>query len=170
MRKFICLLIVFMLFCSPALAISGLTDFTTVDMEGNIVTQDIFADYDLTIVNVWATWCVYCVEEMPSLSKLKTMLPENVNFITLCQDAHVETDLAREILESSGANFQTLLLTQDIYEQFFHQIEAFPSTFFLDSKGMSVSAPIVGVPSREAPAEAYYALTTLILKKMGLDK
>ena len=167
MKKKFCLLLILMMICSCALAEAGLTNFVTTDMEGNEVTQDIFADYDLTVVNVWATWCGYCIQEMPELAKLKTMLPENVNFITLCEDAHLEMDLTNEILTLSGSNFQTLIINQEIYDQFLYQVEAFPTTYFLDSKGMPVVDPLIGVPSLESPADAYYARTMRVLSEMG---
>ena len=158
MKKLFCLLLIAALAYSAALAEIriGLTDFTTTDMEGNTITQEIFADYDLTVVNLWATWCGYCIEEMPDLAELKTMLPENVNFITLCEDAHLDMDLANEILQASGANFQTLINTQEIYDQFLSLVTGFPTTVFLDSEGVLVGRPIVGVPSLENAAEAYY--------------
>ena len=167
MKKLFCMLLIAALTFSAALAEIGLTDFTTTDMEGNIVTQEIFADYDLTVVNLWATWCGYCIEEMPELAKFKDMLPENVNFITLCEDAHLDMDLANEILTVSGANFQTLINTQEIYDQFFYLITAFPTTVFLNSEGVLVGTPIIGVPSLENPAEAYYAYTMEVLEEMG---
>ena len=157
MKKLFCLLLIAALTLSAALAEIGLTNFTTTDMDGNIVTQEIFADYDLTVVNLWATWCGYCIEEMPELARLKTMLPENVNFITLCEDAHLDMDLANEILTASGANFQTLINTQEIYDQFFSLVTAFPTTVFFNSEGILVGKPIVGVPSLENSADAYYA-------------
>ena len=99
MKKLIALILSLMLLVLPALAEEeqGYT-FTTVDMEGNEVTEAIFADYDLTMVNIWATWCGYCIEEMPSFPKLKEMLPDNVNLITICEDAELEPELTEEEL------------------------------------------------------------------------
>ena len=157
MKKYICLLLVLAMLCSSALAAEvGLTNFTTTDMDGNTVTQDIFADYDLTVVNVWATWCGFCLEEMPDLARLKTMLPENVNFITLCEDAHLDMELAKNILDSSDANYQTLILNQEIYDEFFYLVDSFPTTFFLDNRGVIAAMPIIGVLDLENPAQAYY--------------
>ena len=143
---------------------SGLTSFSTYDMQLQPVTEEIFAPYDLTMVNIWATWCGYCVQEMPELAKLKDMLPENVNLITICDDATTETELAFTILQESGAtNFQTLMGTQEIYDQFLYQVYAFPTTFFLDSQGNPVGQPIVGVPDLEDAAGAYYGVTMEVL-------
>lgn len=143
---------------------TGLTDFSTYDMEANPVDQSIFADYDLTMVNIWATWCGYCVQEMPELAKLKDMLPENVNLISICDDAATETELAYNILQSTGAtNFQTLMATQEMYDQFLNQVYAFPTTYFLDSAGNPVGEPIMGVPDLEDPAGTYYSIIQEVL-------
>lgn len=162
----IIMVLMMMLAVSASAAEVGLTNFTTTDMEGNTVTQDIFADYDLTMVNIWATWCGYCVEEMPELAKLKKMLPENVNLITICDDAAYETELTQQILRESGANFQTLKTTDDMYTQLLAYVYAFPTTFFVNSEGIPVVQPLTGVPSMENAADAYYTIIEQVLKLM----
>ncbi|MBQ3575328.1 MAG: TlpA family protein disulfide reductase [Clostridia bacterium] len=144
----------------------GFTTFNTIDMEGNPVTNEVFADYDLTMVNIWATWCGYCIDEMPEFTELKNRLPENANLITICTDAHIETDLTLEILASVNANFQTLILTQDMVDQLVSQVYAFPTTFFLDSEGKVVGEPIVGVPSLENAGDAYYDYMMYLMGEM----
>ena len=44
--------------------------FTATDLEGVEVDQSIFSDYKLTMVNVWATFCTPCINEMPDLGEL----------------------------------------------------------------------------------------------------
>lgn len=166
MKKLICLFLILAALCACAQAEAGLTAFSTTDMEGHAVTQEIFADYDLTVVNVWATWCGYCVEEMPALSTLKTMLPDNVNFITLCTDADTDRKLAGDILRDAGANFQTLVVDEDMYAQMQEFVYAFPTTLFLNSEGACVVEPLVGVPSTDDPAGAYYEIATSVLALM----
>ena len=162
----IIMVLMMMLALSASAAEVGLTNFTTTDMEGNTVTQDIFADYDLTMVNIWATWCGYCVEEMPELAKLKKMLPETVNLITICDDAAYETELTQQILRESGANFQTLKTTDDMYTQLLAYVYAFPTTFFVNSEGIPVVQPLTGVPSMENAADAYYTIIEQVLNLM----
>ena len=56
--------------------------FSVQDIEGNNYTQDMFADYDLTMVNVFTTWCSPCVNEIPDLEKLKNEMSDlGVNVI-----------------------------------------------------------------------------------------
>lgn len=159
MKKIISVLLTLVLLSSFAMA-AGLTEFNTQDISGGTenvttVTQDIFTPYDLTMVNVWATWCGYCVDEMPELARLKDMLPENVNMISICDDAADEPELVQKILQTSGAtNFSTLIPTEDMYSQLLGMVYSFPTTFFLDSQGQAVGY-ITGVPSMENAADAY---------------
>ena len=157
MKKLLGLILVLALCCAPALAEVGLTDFSTVDMNGKPVTEAVFADYDLTVVRIWGTWCGYCVYDMPELIQLKTMLPENVNLITICDDAADEPELAAAILNTVGATFQTLVPSPEIYDQLLNSVYIFPTTYFLDSNGVSVGEPINGVISMEGDGAELYA-------------
>lgn len=176
MKKLLSMLLVLVMLSSFAMAEVGLTSFKTYDInmkEGEttdmkMVSQDIFKPYDLTMVNIWATWCGYCVQEMPELAKLKDMLPENVNLITICDDAAAETQLAYQILQMTGAtNFPTLMACEDMYDgQLLSNVYAFPTTYFLDSNGMPVGEPVTGVPSLENAAEAYLSIIHEVLAMM----
>ena len=157
MKKLLGLLLALALCCAPALAEAGLTDFRTVDLDGNVVTETIFESYDLTMVNIWATWCGYCVYEMPELARLQNMLPENVNLISICDDAADEPELAASILNASGCSCQTLAASEEMYDQLLGGVYAFPTPYFLDSEGMPVGEPIIGVISLDGDAAELYA-------------
>lgn len=49
----------------------NMPQFMTTDMDGKKVTNDIFADYDMTVVNFWATYCNPCIDELPELAEWK---------------------------------------------------------------------------------------------------
>lgn len=127
--------------------------FSTQDIYGNEVTEDIFSEYDLTLVNVFATWCSPCVAEMPELAQLhKNMAEENVNVLAVVTDALNERgeadekriELAKQIAEMSGAEF-TFMVPDDTYlNGILYQIQAVPTSFFVDSQGMIVGEPYVG--------------------------
>ena len=170
MKKMIALVLALMLALSATAfaekIVTGLTDFTTTDTDGNIVTEEIFAPYDITMVNIWATWCGYCVDEMPEFAELKNRLPANANIITICTDAVEEAELTAEILAASNANFQTLTLTQEMTDQLVGYVSAFPTTFFLSSEGKILVDPIVGVPSLTNAGDAYYDYMMYVLGMM----
>ena len=41
--------------------------FRAVDLQGNEVTKEIFAQKKITVVNIWGTFCPPCIGEMPEL-------------------------------------------------------------------------------------------------------
>lgn len=146
----------------------NLKKFTTTDVNGDVVTQDIFKDYDITMVNIWTTWCGFCVEEMPELSKLYKKLPENVNLITICGDAVDEPELTKNILDDSKAEFITLRGNEELEKALLNNITGFPTTIFVDSKGNIVGNPQVGAPGeKDKIIEGYMNLINESLSKIG---
>lgn len=145
-----------------------LKSFETVDVNGKAVTQDILKDYDITMVNIWTTWCGFCVEEMPELQELYKGLPENVNMITICGDAADEPELTKEILTASKAEFTTLQGNKDLEKSVLQYVTGFPTTIFVDSKGNVIGAPQVGAPAAEGEiVEGYTKLINDALSKIG---
>ena len=43
--------------------------FEVTDLDGNLVTLDDYAG-KVVLLNIWATWCRPCLEEMPSMERL----------------------------------------------------------------------------------------------------
>lgn len=117
----------------------------TQDMTGQVYQTDVFADYDLTIINVWATWDNPCITQMPELAKLDTVLPENVNLISICMDANENQVLAQEIMDYCNTSYPVLLPSDSLEEDVLQHITSVPTTFFVDHNGEIVGEPLVGV-------------------------
>lgn len=124
----------------------SLTSFEAEDMDGKKVDQSIFSNYDLTMVNIWTTWCGVCVEEMPYLEKLHKQLPENVNIISICGDASDEKELAQQILDKNEITFQTLVDNDTLKESLLKYVNGFPTTIFVDKNGKIVGDIQMGAP------------------------
>lgn len=137
--------------------------FSTEDVFGNIYTQDMFADYDLTLVNVFATWCSPCVEEIPELEKLRQEYEQKgIKFGVVAVVLDVKTALgtdegalekARTLYERSEAKFPFLIPDEGNMNGRLTGIESIPESFFVDQKGNIVSEPYVGARSQKAWAE-----------------
>lgn len=135
--------------------------FETVDLNGNAVTNEIFYGKDLTVVNVWGTFCNPCIDEMPDLAEWSEAMPENVQLIGLVSDLNSTEDaetleLAQAICEATGADVYTSLVANDDFTELLSGVIGVPTTFFVDSTGAIVGEPIVGanVPGCQAAAEA----------------
>ena len=134
-----------------------LSSFSTTDLEGNAVDQSILEDYDLTMVNVWATYCTPCLQEMPDLGELASeyadkgvqilgLVSDVLNSDGTISDSQVET--AQEIIEETGASYQHLLPSADLLG-LLSQIYGVPTTFFVDSAGNQVGYAYVTAMERE---------------------
>lgn len=127
--------------------------FSTQDIYGEEVTEEIFKDYDLTLVNIFATWCSPCIAEMPELAMLdQNMEEKNVNVVAVCIDslnARGELDLnalalAQQIAEVSEAKFQFLVPDAAYFNGRLANVQAVPESFFVDCNGTVVGETYVG--------------------------
>ena len=146
MKKCLLLLLVLTLAVSPVLAESAIPYGYTLD--GTPVTENVFSGSRVVMVNVWATFCGPCINEMPELSRLASeYAPEDLKIIGLVGDVYNRTDLdkALSIIEETGADYLHLLPTEYSGPRFLESLEYFPSTWFLDADGnLLTKQPIVG--------------------------
>lgn len=133
-------------------------EFTTQDVKGNTYTQDMFQDYDLTLINIFTTWCSPCVAEMPDLEKLhQQMADRGVNIVGIVLDVLnekgeiVQEDLeqAQLLVERTGVTYPVLLPDSTYMNGRLTRIEAVPETFFVDKDGNIVGETYSGSGSLE---------------------
>ena len=134
-----------------------LSDFAATDLDGNAVDASLFAGYDLTMINVWGTDCGPCIQEMPDLGELAAEYQDKgVRIVGLVSDvldadgnlSKDQVETAREIVESTGANYLHLLPSEDLFG-ILNQISAVPTTFFVDERGVQVGYAYMGSMSKE---------------------
>ena len=125
----------------------------TVDIYGRQVDASLIAGKKLIMVNVWATYCNPCIGEMGDLGKLaREMEAEGVMILGLVSDCSNEdlsadekqTEQARAIAENTGAAYPHLLPSLEMYRNVIAQIQAVPTTFFLNGEGEMVGQAYVG--------------------------
>ncbi len=122
--------------------------FTATDLEGNTVTESIFAEKDLTVLNIWGTFCNPCVGEMPELGEWAKEMPDNVQMVGLIIDINGEEDtehreLAVDITSNAGAEFTQIIVNQD-FAPILKDVLGVPTTMFIDKEGNIVGDPILG--------------------------
>ena len=151
---------------------SSLGSFVSEDLAGNEVSDAVFADKDVTVLNVWATFCGPCIEEMPELAALSEELPDNAQVIGVVMDTPPKgdksggvwggdpdnIDLARKICREAGVEYTNILASGSVMEAF-ENVEAVPTTFILDKDGNIICKPFVGadVEAYKKAAEEYLA-------------
>ncbi|MDE7130406.1 MAG: TlpA family protein disulfide reductase [Lachnospiraceae bacterium] len=127
---------------------SAMPAFTAKDLDGNTVTESIFSDKDLTVVNIWGTFCGPCIREMPELGTWAKDMPDNVQLIGLVIDIAGDEDtehhdLAVSIMQNADADFTQLVANQD-FADILKDVYGVPTTMFVDKDGNIVGDPIIG--------------------------
>lgn len=139
-------------------AAESLGSFSMEDIEGETYTQEMFADYDLTMINVFATWCTPCINEIPDLEQLRNdMAGQGVNVVGIVLDAvdySGETDetaveTAKILAEQTGAAYPFLIPDQSLLNGRLAGIAAVPETFFADKEGNLIGETYTGSRSLE---------------------
>lgn len=125
--------------------------FTTTDLDGNTVTsEELFEKYDVVMVNVWATWCHWCIEELPELEQINNRLAErNCAIVGLLGDGTDEETVAlgKSQLAEAGCTYLNLVPFDGWTDLF--PMDGWPTSFFFDSTGKMVSSPIVGAATNQ---------------------
>lgn len=125
-------------------------EFSEVDTQGNPVSNDIFSDYDATIVNFWNNGCGTCIEEMPELEELyQQFKEENINLIGVASDSgqsEEQLETAQNILSEKGVTYLNLSPDpeNELYKDFIAQLAGYPTTYIVDRDGNIIGAPIIG--------------------------
>lgn len=88
---------------------------------------------DVVLVNFWATWCVPCVREMPSMQRLQDALSDR-GFRVLAVNVAEPVGRLQRYLAVQGLTFTVLL---DPESRVFHAwgVEALPTSFLIGRDG-----------------------------------
>ena len=126
-------------------------EFEGVDFNGNAVNNDIFKDYDATIINFWTNGCGSCIAEMPELEEYyQNFKGKNINMIAVAASAGDSDELredAETILKEKGVTYTNIIpdIESSFYKDFIGEITGYPITYIVDSNGNMVGAPLIGV-------------------------
>ncbi len=83
-------------------SVKDLRKLSTKDINGKDFTSKDFEKYDLTMVNVFATWCTACVKEIPDLVEVQNeMKSKGVNIVGVVTDAVDDNGKNKEAIEKS---------------------------------------------------------------------
>lgn len=127
--------------------------FETKGIDGKDYTEKVFSDYDLTLVNVFTTWCSPCVNEIPELEKLYEEMKEKgvgvvgVVLDTVGDDAKQNEDTVKKagvLKEKTKASYPFLVPDSTMMNGRLNGVSAFPETFFVDKEGNIVGETYSG--------------------------
>lgn len=131
----------------------------------------------IILINFWATWCVPCVAEMPSLERLyQAYRDKGFVVLAISVDSLGSESVVRKFVEKNGLSFPILLdpemKTVDPYG-----VTGFPETFFVDKNGafLAILDPLTKerlvriVSDRPWDSKAYMKLIEVLIKEPQLQ-
>lgn len=140
-------------FDMPRTEVTSLGAFSTETVAGETVTQELFQPCKLTLVNLFATWCTPCVQEIPELEALSQAMAERgVQVIGVVLDARDSAgapdaqaiEKAKVLQERTGASYPFLIPDAGLMNGRLAGVTAVPETFFVDENGAIVGETYVG--------------------------
>lgn len=158
MKKLISILLITVLLLTGCSAANdgqgGLTSFSASDLEGNTQTETLFEGKKLTVLNIWATYCGPCIQEMPALAEIhEEYAAKGVQIVGIVSDVpsvdSTTADTARTLIKDANVNYVNLLPSQDM-QSILQNVAYVPTTIFLNEKGEQVGDLQIGSRSKAA--------------------
>lgn len=135
----------------------SLSNFKTVDIDGNIVDQTLWSGKKVTMLNIWGTFCGPCIGEMPDLNAINEEYTDKdfqiVGLVidTSAGDGNIipsQVELAKDIIKQTGVEYKNILPSNDLNTTILNQVTSLPTTVFLDEKGNILSEYYLGSKSK----------------------
>ena len=108
------------------------------------------------LVNLWATWCGPCINELPELARLRNDVPQD-RFAVVPVDVLEKLDAAQlgEFLKMHGADGLPVYIDRELKTQRGFVANELPLTVLIDADGHEV-ARAAGGQKWDAPASVAY--------------
>jgi peroxiredoxin len=138
-------------------------NFTFPDLNGKMVS---LVDYKgkVVLVNIWATWCPPCVDEMPSMEKLYQLLNgENFEILAVSIDTKGRKVVA-PFMKKYKLTFPALIDSKGIIKTTY-KTTGVPESFIIDKQGILIKK-IIG-PLNWANPEVFGFLKDLIQRPVS---
>ncbi len=95
----------------------------------------------VVFINFWATWCPPCIQEMPSIQKLKDEFKDNDNLVFMLVDVDGKHEQAQAFMDQRKLDLPVFIPHSKIPTEFLGN--AIPTTIILDKKG-AIAARVEG--------------------------
>ena len=143
-------------------------EFEATTVDGEEWNSDKLGNATLNLINVWATYCNPCLEEMPDLGEIAAEYDsadlQLIGVVSDVQEGASAEDIANAkalIEETKAGTYPHLLLSESLYTNIVGAVEAVPTTFFLDQRGA-----VLGYLPGAQPKEVWTAIIDELLEEM----
>ena len=126
--------------------LQSIPDFSAEDIEGNKVDNSIFKENKVTLVNVWATWCGPCVNELPEIQKVYSELKDQgIGVVGIVADGNDAEDTAKELIELDSLKYKMIIPDSNLEKKLISTLRGFPTSYVVDSEGKILGMKLGGM-------------------------
>ncbi len=114
-------------------------DFTMVDINGKQIRLSELRGKPV-VLNFWASWCGYCVAEMPDFEEYYKIYGNDIHFVMLNTLSGGETlSSGKKFISEKKYTFPVYFDEGGLASQLYGANAGIPKTFFIDAKGNLVA-------------------------------
>lgn len=142
--------------------------FETTDLSGNPVNSvDLFSEHEITMLNLWGTWCGPCIQELPELNKVNALLSDiDGAVVGLLNDGRGanNVDLAKRYLAENNVQYLNILSPENMNEII--QQRYYPMTIFVNRDGVVIGDTLLGTTGKSKIVDYYVQAAEEALKSV----
>lgn len=111
-------------------------NFMLTDSAGNVLSLQEFLGEKAVVVNFWASWCNFCLEEMPDLEAVAQEFSDDLVILGINNQETVAQ--GEPFALARGVTYPLLYLPRDDQIVKAYQVLAMPTTYYIDVDGIIV--------------------------------
>ena len=128
-------------------------DFTVTTIDGEeVVLSELAASHEVTVLNVFTTWCGPCKREFPAMEAIYEKYPDQVAILALSDD---EDDTMEVLADYRNEYGLTFMIGRNEGRTESLPVAGYPTTFILDRNGKVVFCQSGTIPVEDAVEELY---------------
>ncbi len=116
--------------------------FTCLTPDGETLNADELLTGNVTMLNVWGTYCPPCIQELPYLGELsREYADRGLRIVGLVSDVYEQgnTEYARRLISETGADYTHVLNNDGFMGSVMTSVSYLPTTVFLNSSGVEIA-------------------------------
>jgi thiol-disulfide isomerase/thioredoxin len=108
----------------------NIPNFTFDTLDGNQISLE---DYDgkIILLNFWATWCPYCVQEMPDLEDID----KEEDVVVLAINSGEAKSTIQNYVDENGLDLKIVVDEEGYFSRKFY-VNSLPTTYFINEEGI----------------------------------
>ena len=136
----------------------NLSDLTVQTADGGtLVLSDVLKEKELVFINLWATWCGFCVMEFPYLQEAYEQYADRVEVLALSVEEGDTPEVIRDFAAKNGLTFPMGSAVGTILESFVQ--DGIPTSLIVDRNGFIADTEVGAQTSARAFTALFDAYT-----------